>query len=270
VDVARPLIERVLQQPVDDVDDVGVVRVRRLQLAEFEHLLEVRDARDFEARVGRFRDRPRHRVELEHVAGQVLRVRDDPLDLSATQRLGQHAFPRRHERLGAGDDDFFFAHFDGEDVVPLRERVRHHFGRLVDVHLQRVDAVIRLRRNLAQPVRQFVEVELLAGPARVVEFPLGDDLERVHVQLFRRARRDQDVFGVTLRDDLRADQIVENGPQIQQALRGDDAIFEVGLDCRHGIPCARSLPAVNGMPRGFSRRKPPARGNIRPPSRNRA
>ena len=41
VDVARALVERVLQQPVDDVDDVRVVRVGRLQLAEFEQLLEV-------------------------------------------------------------------------------------------------------------------------------------------------------------------------------------------------------------------------------------
>ena len=70
VNVAGALVERVLQQPVDDVDDVRVVRIGRLQLAEFEHLLEVRDRRHLEARVGRFRDRPRHRVELEHVARQ--------------------------------------------------------------------------------------------------------------------------------------------------------------------------------------------------------
>ena len=195
----------------------------------------MRDVRYFETRIGRFRDRPRHRVELEHVAREFLRIRHDPHDAPAAQRLNQHAFPRRHERLRAGDDDFFFAHFDREDVVALRERVRHHFGGLVDVHLQRVDAVVRLVRNLAQPVRQFVEVELLAGAARVVEFALGDDLERVHVHLLGGARRDQDVFGVALRDDLRTHQIVEHAAQIQQAFRGD-SFLERRLDCRHGIP----------------------------------
>jgi len=119
------------------------------------------------------------------------------------------------------EGDAVFPDFDREDVVALRERIRHHLGGLVDVHLQRVDAVIRLVRNLAQPVRQFVEVELLAGAPRIVEFALSDDLERMHVHLLGGSRRDQNVFGVALRDDLRAHQIVEHATQVQKAFWGD-------------------------------------------------
>ena len=46
----------------------------------------------------------------------------------------------------------------------------------------------------------------------------GDDLERVHVQLFSGARCDQDVFGVALRDDLRPDQIVEHAEDFRNVI----------------------------------------------------
>ncbi len=80
----------------------------------------------------------------------------------------------------------FFEHLDREDVVSLRKRVRHHLGRLVDVHLQRVDAVVRLPGDFAQPVRQFVEIEFLARLAKIFELTLGDYLQRMHVQLLWR------------------------------------------------------------------------------------
>ncbi len=171
-----------------------------------------------------------------------MRVGDDPFDAAAAQRLTQHAFPARHERLGARDDDLLLAHLDGKNVVALRERVRHHLGRLVDVHLQRVDAVVRLAGHLRQPVRERFEVELLAGMPRIVEFAIGDQLERVHVQLPRQPRRNQEVFGVALRDDVRADQIFEHTAHVQQPLRRD-AILQRGFDCRHGHSMPRALIA---------------------------
>ena len=41
VDVGRALLERVLPQPVDDVDDVAVVGVELALLAERDELLEI-------------------------------------------------------------------------------------------------------------------------------------------------------------------------------------------------------------------------------------
>ena len=46
VDVGRALLERVLPQPVDDVDDVLVVGVELAVLAELDQLLEVARERD--------------------------------------------------------------------------------------------------------------------------------------------------------------------------------------------------------------------------------
>ena len=46
VDVGRALLERVLPQPVDDVDDVLVVGVEVAVLAELDQLLEIARERD--------------------------------------------------------------------------------------------------------------------------------------------------------------------------------------------------------------------------------
>ena len=49
VDVGRALLERVLPQPVDDVDDVLVVGVEMAVLAELDELLEVAGEREVAA-----------------------------------------------------------------------------------------------------------------------------------------------------------------------------------------------------------------------------
>ena len=103
VDVARALVEGVLPQPVDDVDDVLVVRVElAVRLAELDQLLEVRQAR---ARLGgalRALDRLREVVELDHVALDVERVGDHALDLDAVDAL-ELRLPLADVRLGGGD-----------------------------------------------------------------------------------------------------------------------------------------------------------------------
>jgi hypothetical protein len=68
--------------------------------------------------------------------------------------------------------------------------------------------------------------------------PLGDDLERMHVQLFRCARRHQRIFGFALRDDIGAHEVVEHTTQVEQPFRRD-ALFEWSFDRRHGIPVRR-------------------------------
>ena len=43
VDITSPLFKGIVEQPVDDAHHMGVVGFRGLELAEFEHLLEVGD-----------------------------------------------------------------------------------------------------------------------------------------------------------------------------------------------------------------------------------
>jgi hypothetical protein len=184
VDVAGALVEGVLQQPVDDVDDVGVVGLGALQRAELEHLLEVGDVADFQPGLARLRDRPRHGVELEHVAVQVRRIRHHATDAPPAQGLGEHGLPLVHERLAAGDHHLVVADLHGEDVVALGEGVAHHLGDGVDVDLQRVDAQVRLTADPAQPVGEGFEVERLARGVAVLELPGGDDLQRMLASSF--------------------------------------------------------------------------------------
>ena len=74
VDIAGALLEGVVEQPVDDVDHVGIIGVRRLELPEFQKLLEVGDGGDFASVPLRPGHRTRHGVELERIAGDVRRV----------------------------------------------------------------------------------------------------------------------------------------------------------------------------------------------------
>ena len=81
VDVGRALLERVLPQPVDDVDDVLVVGVELLvALAELDQLLEVVAQREvLAARLVRALDRLGEAEELRGVLRDVERIGDHQL-----------------------------------------------------------------------------------------------------------------------------------------------------------------------------------------------
>ncbi len=77
VDVRRALLERVLPQPVDDVDDVLVVRVEMAVPAELDQLLEVARQREVAVRILlRALHRAREIEELADVAPDVGRIRE--------------------------------------------------------------------------------------------------------------------------------------------------------------------------------------------------
>ena len=72
VDVGCALLERVLPQPVDDVDDVLVVGVEMAVPAELDQLLEIVGEREVAARaLLRLLHRPREIEELADVAPDV-------------------------------------------------------------------------------------------------------------------------------------------------------------------------------------------------------
>ena len=148
MDVAGPLVEGVLQKPVDDLHDVRVVRLRRLHGAKLEHLLEVRDGRHLDAGLGRLLRRPRNRVELELITREIRGVAHHPPNAASAHRLRQHRLPLEHVRLTARDDDVLVVHLEREDVVALGELVTHHVRDGVDVHLERIDAHVRMTRPL--------------------------------------------------------------------------------------------------------------------------
>ena len=122
VDIARALLEGMLQQPVDDADDVLVVRIGLGLGAELEHLLEI-------AHVAR-RTAPggagaaygaRHRVELTRETRDIARVGQHTSNTAARDLL-EVGLPGAHVGLGARDGDLLITDAHGEDAVAFRER----------------------------------------------------------------------------------------------------------------------------------------------------
>ena len=81
--------------------------------------------------------------------------------------------------------------------------------------------------------------------APVLDFLRRDDLERMHAELFLRARRDQNVLGRALADETVLDEGFEKHRQVEQDLgRGVERI------CAEAAPRGQGCTLVAG---GFSR-----------------
>ena len=107
VDVARALLERVVEQPVADVDDVLVVGVELAAPAQLHQLLEVGDLAvgAFVFFAGRAFDRLREIEELDDVVLDIERIGDHALDFEP-QDLSELFLPVAHERLARRDRRF--------------------------------------------------------------------------------------------------------------------------------------------------------------------
>jgi hypothetical protein len=123
VDVGGALLERVLPQPVDDVDDVRVVGVEVAVAAELDQLLEVAQR---EVALGRLPARASSTGEVEelaHVPPDVLRVAEDELHLPLDHLRRSSAHARTNGSLVATVTSAVDR--DRQDAEALGVRVRH-------------------------------------------------------------------------------------------------------------------------------------------------
>ncbi len=183
VDIAGALLEGVLEQPVDDIDDVGVVGVRFLVTgAEVEQLFEVAQVARLLIDRGGAADRLGQAIELHAQALDIHRVGDHPLDRQL-EYVGQVGFPAADVRLCAGDGDGVTIDRYREDLVALGKGVGHQgcHGRHVD--FQRVDAHVGLAGLLGQPQGQVLQVQALARAAEIVQVLVGNELQRMQLAI---------------------------------------------------------------------------------------
>ncbi len=182
VDVTGALGKRVLQNPVDDIDDVLVVGVR-VALAHFQQLLEVGNAGQLlAAAAGGAGDRAAQVVELDAVAAQLLRVGEHHLQGAVAQHLLEMLLPVRFEGLIAGHHHPVAVAFHGDDAVPFGERVAHHPGDLIHIHLERVDVIEGQAAFRRQPVAEEFHVHDALAVGAVHQTVLGHHLQRVPVE----------------------------------------------------------------------------------------
>ncbi len=154
MNITGALVERVLQQPVDDIDHVLVIGIQLAGAPQLHQLFQVLDIAGRRVAGGlRADDRARYRVELEQVAADVFRVRDDDtefLAMNPAQLL--HPFPvvglcRRDGNRGVIDPD-------RQHVEPGRVGIGHDFRHGFYVDLQRIDTLVRQSDPAGQPFAQ--------------------------------------------------------------------------------------------------------------------
>ena len=211
VNVRRPLLERVLPQPVDDVDDVAVVGIEGAFAAELDQLLEASRERDLPFRgLLRLFHRPGERVELAQEAPDVVRIGEDELHLEL-QHFLELVGPASHERFAGGDGERAARHLDRQNPVALGVGVRHRLRHRREIDLQRVDVQIRNAELAGEPFDEPVERERRMRRCRRLPLLGRDVLERVFApraagacELVRVGRRHEAIGDHQLEDVLEA------------------------------------------------------------------
>ncbi len=182
MDVAGPLLEGVLPEPVDDADDVLVVGVElAVGPAQLHELLEIRQARRrLVPRLHRLLHRAGEVVELHQVAVDVERVGDDAADLLAQDGL-QLRLPLAHVGLGGGDHHFPRGDLQRQDAEARRVGVGNHLGDGAEVDLQGVDVPVLEADAPGQPFREEIQGKRLVGLPRRLPFLVGNHHQGVDV-----------------------------------------------------------------------------------------
>ncbi len=220
MNIAGALLEGVLEQPVDDIDDVGVVGIRlAIGGTEIDQLLEVADATALLLDRRSAGDRAGQAKEFLGVAGDVRGAGHHALD-RPLQHMGEVALPAVHEGLGAGHRHLVRAHRHGQDLVALGEGIGHQRGDRGHVHLERIDAVERLLRIVGQPAGQAVQIQLAPRTAEVVHALRRQELQRMLLRIGRAAAQEQALFGGLLVDPPLADQLTQDIAQVEPTISG--------------------------------------------------
>ena len=179
VDVGSTLVECVLPEPVDDVDDVLIVRVEMSVTAQLDQLLEVAGEREFAARVLlRLFHRAREIEEFADVAPDVGRVGEDQLDVEL-QDARELVGPRAHERLAGRDRECHAVDCDRQDPVAFRVRIGHRCRDGAELDLQRIDVAVRDAQLAGEPFDQRLEQQHPVRSLERLELLFGDQLQRM-------------------------------------------------------------------------------------------
>ena len=136
MDIAGALLERVLQQPVDNIDDVLVVGIGLLHRSQLQHLLEVGHPGTSVSPVGATGPvyRAGHGIKLGGVAGDEPGIGQHPAHALA-QHVFQVALPGLDVRFAAGDHHLLVVDLHRQDAVALGEGPGHDLGDGGDVDL---------------------------------------------------------------------------------------------------------------------------------------
>jgi len=181
MDVGGALVERVLPQPVDDMDDVLIVGIDLLvELAEFDQLLEIVAQRQILAvRLACALDRFGQAEELADVLGDVERVGDHQPH-AAARNLGDLRLPVKRVRLGGCNHQFCRRQLYRQDVEAGRVSGRHHVGHPGEVDLQRVDAEKRHFDLAGHPFAQPIQRQHPVRRQRCKNLALRYGRQRMH------------------------------------------------------------------------------------------
>ncbi len=146
MDIRRALVERVLQQPVDDVHDVAIVHAELAGLAELDELFEVEQrAAVVEVALGvlgALGSNAARSTTRRGSGSDVQRIGNDTLDVLA-QHVRKVGDPARIERFGRREHDLHRAHRDRQDAVAVRIGVADDLRHRVNVDLHRIDLHVR-------------------------------------------------------------------------------------------------------------------------------
>ena len=186
MDVAGALFEGELQQPIDDVYDVLVVRADVAALAQLQQLFEVDDLAGgvvaLVLSVLGLAHRTGHPVEVHQEAMHIQWIGDHPANFPAQQML-QIRHPGSDERFAGGKHDFVVIHLDRQDLVTLSVGMADHVGHLAHVDLHRVELDVGQMGLPGQPLAEQFQGQLLARIGCMRQFQIGDKHQRVEVHL---------------------------------------------------------------------------------------
>ena len=217
MDVARPFLKSVIEQPVADVDDVLVVGVELTAASELHQLLEVGDVADRALVLhGRALDRARQVVELDQVRLDVEGIGDDALDLEA-QHLADLLLPFAHVRLAGGDGHLARGDRHRQDAVALGVGARHRLGHRRKVDLEWIDVVVGQLDLVRQPLREGLEVQQLPRLAWILPFLVGDHHQRMRISASEAAIAGE-LVGRVLRHQPVRHQVREQLGQLEPAV----------------------------------------------------
>ena len=121
VDIAGSLIKSVLKQPINNVDDMGVIRFGTIKLTQHQHLLEVIQSAGGQPLGRRAFDTLGDRIKFSGIAPNVRWVSDEPPNGFARLALLHKRLPARYLWFGTNDVNFSLRDFNCEDLMTLGE-----------------------------------------------------------------------------------------------------------------------------------------------------
>ena len=128
MNIAGALVKRVLPKPVDQMDDVMIVCIKRTPgLAELNELLKITDAAGGTLLFFAPLDRAGQVIKLTHIARDIERIGHHHLNIQA-QHVAQITLPACYKRLAGCNNRVAAIYLYRQDIALGCVLGRHHFG----------------------------------------------------------------------------------------------------------------------------------------------